>query len=160
MKIILTTLSGLVSNIRNIASLVVFVFVLSISISYASQSDTAVVLVTGSKSDITSISIIEVRRLYLGLPPVSNREAGKAVINMTDSDIFNVFLKNIMHMTEYRYRRRLVKRVFRYGSSQIKEVNSIEELSDHFASNKNDIAFVKVSSLDRLDNIKVLTRLW
>lgn len=96
----------------------------------------------------------------MGLPPVNNRDVGKAVINVADRDTYNLFLKNILHMTEYRYKRRLVKRVFRYGSSSLKEVESDREIAEHLDRNINDITYIEASSLDKFENAKVILRLW
>lgn len=123
-------------------------------------ADEGVVVVTSTASNISTMNIMDIRRMYLGLPPINKNMTGKAIINRTDADTYNLFLKNIMHMTEYRYKRRLVKRIFRYGTSAIKEVESLQEISSHFEKNKDDITFISTSQLEQVRDVKVILRLW
>ena len=118
-----------------------------------------VVLVTHESSVVESISIPEIRRLYLGFP-VSSNGINKPVINRTTSKIYADFLKNIMHMTEDGYKRKIIRRVFRYGSDYIKELDSLEIIVRHLEEHPGDVVFVYMKDIPQMGNVKIVMRLW
>lgn len=118
-----------------------------------------VVMITHTSSSAEAISLLEIRRLYLGFSS-QDADIGKPIINHSDRQLFEDFLKNIMHVTEDGYRRKIVRRVFRYGSDYVTELQSIEKIAQHLAENPNDVVFVYVNNLQRYGDVKILVRLW
>lgn len=123
-------------------------------------SDHKAVLVCSNNSNLNSLSMTDIRRIYLGLPPISNNTSINPVLNLSNKDVYEDFLKNIMHMTEDSYRRKMIKRVFRRGTTQIIEVNSIKELVTHLENNPTDISFLSEKTAEETNGIKVIQRLW
>lgn len=123
------------------------------------QETEQVVLVTHRSSAAETVSLLDIRRLYLGFPS-DNPYIGKPVINRSSQRIFEDFLKNVMHVTEDGYRRKIVRRVFRYGSDYVTELESIAAIAQHLENYPHDVVFVKKSDLIHLDGVKILVRLW
>jgi len=65
-----------------------------------------------------------------------------------------------MHMTEGAYKRKLVKRIFRNGAVEIKEVEMLNELNVHLTNNVGDISFVENTVVDKMTDIEVIKVLW
>ena len=123
-------------------------------------NDTSGVLVASKSSPVEKSSIIEIRRLYLGLSSSNENLATRPVMNTADLKTYKLFLKNVMHMTENGYRRKIVKRIFRQGGEKIKEINSLEKLTQHLNKNTNDISFIDAETAKKTKELKVIQRLW
>jgi len=138
----------------------VFVFLVlsSFKISYA--QDAGGVLVVAESSPVQNASIIEIRRIYLGLPPSTDSLIKKPVINISDQKTYKAFLKNIMHMTEKGYQRKLIKRIFRQGGGKIIEVESDANLVSYLEKNPHDVSFMDKDTAMKTKGIKVVQVLW
>ena len=137
--------------------LVIVLTMLSIDLSYAENK---VVLIAAKGSGIESISNRDIRRVFLGLKSADSEIVNRPVINLNNKEIYEEFLKNIMHMTEGAYKRKLVKRIFRNGSEEIKEVEMLNELNAHLTNNVGDISFVENTVFDKMTDIEVIKVLW
>ena len=136
-----------------------FLFLLFI-LSQPAYSDDSVVLVTSKASAIEHVTLLDVRRIYLGITPKDSSHINKPVLNLSDKTTYNNFIKNVMHMTEDGYRRKIVKRVFRRGNDYIIEIPSLDELIEHLKNNKNDISYMKKSDIQDSYDIKIIAVLW
>lgn len=119
-----------------------------------------VALIAASGSGIEVMHIREVRRLYLGFKTDGSLSIANPVLNVHSKELYDEFLKNIMHMTEGSYKRKLVKRMFRQGIKEIREVVSLKELNDHLQENIGDISFVEIASIENMENVEVIQILW
>lgn len=119
-----------------------------------------VALIAAKGSSIEELSIRDVRRVYLGLKSAESKAVNKPVLNTHSQELYDDFLKNVMHMTEGGYKRKLVKRIFRQGAEEIRQISSYEELNDHLQKNVGDISFIEVSAIKNMDNIEVIQILW
>jgi hypothetical protein len=126
----------------------------------AEEADTKVALISARGSGIEAMNIRDVRRLYLGFAPAGNKSVKNPVLNVQSESVYDDFLKNIMHMTEGSYKRKLVKRIFRQGGRAITEVSSLKELNDHLLKNVGDISFIEFASVENMENVEVIQILW
>lgn len=137
-----------------------FIFALLVATAHANASEGEVVLIAAKGSGIEVMRLMDVRRLYLGLKSVDSETVKNPVLNVQSRVLYDEFLKNVMHMTEGSYKRKLVKRIFRQGIEEIKEVTSLKELNDYLLGNIGDISFVETSSIRNMENIEVIQILW
>lgn len=119
-----------------------------------------VVLIAAKGSGIGSISNRDLRRIFLGLKSADSEVVKKPVLNLYNKEIYEKFLKNVMHMTEGAYKRKLVKRIFRNGAEEIKEINMLDELNEHLTLNVGDISFVENTAVEKMHDIEVVKILW
>lgn len=119
-----------------------------------------VVLIAAKGSGIESISNRDIRRVFLGLKSADSDLVNKPVINLYNRELYEEFLKNVMHMTDGAYKRKLVKRIFRNGTEEIKEIVMLSELNTHLVSNVGDISFVDNDAVDKMHDIEVVKVLW
>jgi ABC-type phosphate transport system substrate-binding protein len=129
----------------------------TVSSSYAADK---VVLIAAKGSGIESISNRDIRRIFLGLKATDSKQVNKPVLNLHNKAVYEEFLKNIMHMTEGTYKRKIVKRIFRNGTEEIKEVEMLNELNAHLTSNVGDISFVEYAAIEKMHDIEVVKILW
>ena len=118
------------------------------------------VLVAAESSQVQKTSVLEIRRIYLGLPSSPDSLIKKPVINMSGQKTYKAFLKNIMHMTEKGYQRKLIKRIFRQGDAKIMETKNITDLVSHLEKNPHDVSFMDEDTAKRTKGIKVVQVLW
>jgi len=135
-------------------------FLFFIAIQYAHAEDNHALLITGASSNIAHISQHDLRRIYLGGSAVETPGVKNPIINKSDIKTYKLFLKNIMHMNEGSYKRKVIKRVFRQGSDKIEEINNLSQLDIHFKNNPDDICYISEKDSKLLINIKIIKELW
>lgn len=119
-----------------------------------------VFLIAARGSGIEAISNRDIRRIFLGLKSADSEHINRPVLNLSDRKVYEEFLKNVMHMTEGAYKRKIIKRIFRNGTEEIRELNMIEELNDHLISNVGDISFADHATVKKMREIEVVKVLW
>lgn len=129
----------------------------SIAVANASESG---VLVAAQDSPVQKVSIIEIRRMYLGLESSAGSGINQPVMNLSDPVLYKDFLKNIMHMTESGFRRKIVKRIFRQGGDKVIQIKSNSQLVEYLKNNKNDVSFMYLATAQQIKEIKVVQILW
>jgi len=129
--------------------------------SFSSQStELHGVLVTSKQSDISKLKRKDIRRIFLGIKPMSTSLVNKPVLNLSNQKAYTLFLKNIMFLTESGYKRKLIKRIFRQGADEIHSIDSSTGLIKYLNTHPNDISFM--SKEDALNNpdLKIIQALW
>jgi len=134
--------------------------VLMIAIIKPCYAEDKVVLIAAKGSGIESISNRDIRRVFLGLKSADSELVNKPVINLYNRKLYEDFLKNVMYMTEGAYKRKIVKRIFRNGTEEIKEIEMLNELNKHLTSNIGDISFVYSDTVEQMHDIEVVKVLW
>jgi hypothetical protein len=124
------------------------------------HAENQVVLIAAKGSGIEMLSNRDIRRIFLGLKSADSEHVNKPVLNLYNREIYEEFLKNVMHMTEGAYKRKLVKRIFRYGAEEIKELNMLDELNTHLVRNIGDISFVDYNAVEKMQDVEVVKVLW
>jgi hypothetical protein len=119
-----------------------------------------VVLIAAKGSGIKTISNSDIRRVFLGLKSADSELVKKPVINLYNRELYEDFLKNVMYMTEGTYKRKIIKRIFRNGTKEIKEVEMLNELNAHLTKNIGDISFVDHGAVEKMHDIEVVKVLW
>lgn len=125
-----------------------------------SYQEDQLVLVASKHSDITPLSQSEIRRLFLGKTITSNGFQLKPILNNTDEKVHDVFLQNIVFMTENSYRRHLLKRTVKYGDIQPLAASNIEAIVEEFNEDEDHycISYMWLSDLN--ENMKVIQTIW
>jgi len=126
----------------------------------AGADEVKVALVAASGADIEAMTLRDIRRLYLGMQPSSTDSVGSPVLNLQSDELYDEFLKNVMHMTASSYKRKRVKAIFRKGSEEIPEFDTLEDLNRYLLDNRGDVSFVELSAVDDMSNIEVVQILW
>lgn len=136
------------------------VFAVLLNFYSVAQAGEGGVLIAAQESQVSRVEIVELRRIYLGLPSSSDSQIRSPVINLSNKKLFKEFLKNVLHMTEKGYRRKMIKRIFRQGGKKVEEIESLEQLVSYLKANPQDVSFVSAELAKELDGIKVVQSLW
>lgn len=156
----ITTVHTLVTLSSAFVRMSVIMCLLLASTARAETGEAKVALIAAKGSGIEAMSLRDVRRIYLGLKSVDSISVKNPVLNGESKELYDEFLKNVMHMTEGSYKRKLVKRIFRQGTGVIPEVVSLKELNEHLLGNVGDVSFVEITSVENMENIEVVQILW
>jgi hypothetical protein len=124
------------------------------------HAEVEVVLIAAKGSGIESISNRDIRRVFLGLKSADSELVNRPVINVYNRELYEKFLKNVMHMTEGAYKRKIVKRIFRNGTQEIRQIEMLDELNTHLTNNIGDISFVDKAAVENMHDIEVVKVLW
>ena len=156
----ITTVNTLVSISSAFVRMIIIMCLLLASSARADTSEAKVALIVARGSGVEAMSHRDVRRIYMGLKSVDSTSVKNPVINGKSKELYDEFLKNIMHMTEGSYKRKVVKRIFRQGTGAIPEFTSLKELNEHLLKNVGDVSFVKITSIEKMENVEVVQILW
>jgi hypothetical protein len=136
------------------------VALLSLSLSIGAQADHVMVLVASRDSSFDSLSILQIRKTYLGFDVIENNKPVIAAINRSSEREWRLFLQNVIGMSERSYDRRLLTLTLQVGRSRPAEFDELDALLDFVAENPNHIAFVWEEDLEGRDDLEVVRILW
>jgi len=127
---------------------------------YLYADEVSGVLVTAHNSQLNKISIIEVRKLYLGLPASEQSGIKQPVMNVSDKLVYRSFMNKIMRMTEKSYNRKIIKRIFRQGADKIISIDNDDELIKYILENPNNVTFMSIEKAKHIKGIRIVQPLW
>lgn len=117
-------------------------------------------LVTGSATNIESLSHADTRRLFLGFPLIKNGVRLRPVLNVSDSLMTEVFLQNIIFMARREYERLMISRVFRLGGQRPPAYENMDDLVKQLLDTPGSLSFMWATQLEQYAGLKSLGILW
>lgn len=118
------------------------------------------VFVAARGSDVDSVSILDIRRLYLGMPAAHNTHIQKVLLNRSNDTAHREFLKDILHLTEAAYQRKITKKIFRRGKGYIDSFDRQSDLVAFLLKNKNTISYMNKADVANNRDLKVIQLIW
>ncbi|HEX4152468.1 MAG TPA: hypothetical protein VHY75_09720 [Steroidobacteraceae bacterium] len=123
-------------------------------------ADETVVLVVSADSKITSLDSLEVRKLFLGMTVIHDGKRVRPLVNEADPQLKEVFLQNIVSMTEVTYDRRVLRLALQQGLSIPVTYTDVTALLDEIAADPTAVTFAWAREVQHDKRIKVLRVLW
>ena len=117
-------------------------------------------LVAGQNSLSDTFSHAELRKIFLGVTVTRNGVRIKPLLNSTDSRATNVFLQQVVFMSERDYKRQLVSRVFRLGGQRPREYDDIALLAEALRDTPGSLSYMWSDELEQHAGLKSLGALW
>lgn len=136
--------------------LLYFLFIFTISFSTLAESGQKLVIVTGSQSDITSLTPKELRRVFLGLNVTNNNSAVVPIRNHSDDMLHEVFLQKIMFMSSRTYERQLNLRVVRKGLAKPKQFSTQAEIISALTNTNNSISYMWEKDAKNFSDLRII----
>jgi hypothetical protein len=126
-----------------------------------SRADHELVLIARHDSPLTTISSLDLRKVYLGF--VVNAPSGRQIYpiaNNSDARAKEIFLQDVVGMSARTYDRRLLTLTLQTGRHRPVSFTELEDVLGSIADNSFAIAFVWREDVENRDDVKILRVLW
>ncbi len=125
----------------------------------ATEARTLVLVAANSKSEF-NLSGTEARRLFLGLPVAKENRPLVALINHTDSLLYQVFLQKIIFMSANTYERQLLANVARQGGQRPRYYTDWQELLSALRAQPEGVAYMWREQIPADAGLVVVAEIW
>jgi hypothetical protein len=119
-----------------------------------------VVLIVYFRADYAPLDLAEVRKLFLGFPVIREGVALHPLRNQSDARLDEVFLQNIVGMSDITYDRRVLSLMLQQGRTPPPSVRSRQQLLSTMASDPYAVSFAWESQVASSPQVKILGVLW
>lgn len=144
-------------RVRAAKFLLVAVLALTAKITMAEE---AVVLVVASETPIEEISLLDIRKAYLGISVTLGGHIIRPLRRGDDGRLNQIFMQSVIAMSEKSYERRLLSLMLKFGTPRPEEVDSLEQLLGRLAESRSSLAYMWKSEAEADERIKVIRVLW
>jgi hypothetical protein len=120
----------------------------------------SVVLVVRADSVVTDLDSLAVRKLFLGLPVFVKGIPLHAVRNRSDEQLDEIFLQQIVAMSQSAYDRQVLVGLNRQGSIRPPEAASVAQVLQDLYADPNAVSFMWSRDIAHNPNVRVIRVLW
>jgi hypothetical protein len=118
------------------------------------------VLIVSSDSKVEQLDSLEVRKLFLGLTVTHEGNRLRPILNEADARVKEVFLQNIVALSDTTYDRRLLQLALQQGRTQPTIYKHTTELLRAIAADPSAVSYAWSKDVARDPHIKILRILW
>jgi hypothetical protein len=126
----------------------------------ARSASESVVLVVRADSPVRDLSSVEVRKLFLGFPVLIDGKLLHAIRNRSDARLDDIFLQQIVAMTQEAYDRQILVGLNRQGWVRPAEVGNVARVIDSLYADPQAVSYLWLRDVERNPRLKVLRTLW
>jgi hypothetical protein len=127
---------------------------------YSEPPTAKLVLIVSVDSKVEQLDSLEVRKLFLGMTVEHHGSRLRALLNESDSLIKEVFLQNVVAMTDTTYDRRLLQLALQHGAVMPTiYINNVQLLAS-VAVDPVAVSFAWYRDVAQDKKIKILRVLW
>ena len=119
-----------------------------------------VVLVVRADSSVTDLDSIAVRKLFLGLPVLISGKPLHPVRNRADQQLDEIFLQQIVAMSQSAYDRQVLIALNRQGSIRPAEVTAQTRALEILYDDPNAVTFMWLRDVAHDPRVRVIRVLW
>lgn len=120
----------------------------------------SVVLVVRTDSPVANLSSVEVRKLFLGVPVLVDGKLLHAVRNRSDGRLDDIFLQQIVAMSQEAYDRQILVGLNRQGWLRPAEAGSVVRVIDALYTDPQAVSYMWLRDVEHNPRLKVLRILW
>jgi hypothetical protein len=146
--------------VRRVAAKWLLALLCSVVLVMPSFADETVVLIVSAESKVEQLDSLEVRKLFLGMTVTHNGNRLRPLLNEADPRIKDVFLQNIVAMSDMTYDRRILLLALQGGRSMPGVYTNSTTLINSVASDPTAVSFAWGKDVQHDKRIKVLRVLW
>ena len=136
------------------------VLVLAAAATLPASAEETLVLIVSAQSKVDHLDSLEVRKLFLGMTVTHNGDRLRPLLNESDSRLQQVFLQNIVSMTDATYDRRLLRLALQGGRALPPVYTDVSTLIDAVAADPAAVSFSWAKDVLHDKRIKILRVLW
>lgn len=126
----------------------------------ARPTSQAVVLVVRADSSVSSLDSVTVRKLFLGFPVLVNGIPLHPLRNRSDPLLDEIFLQQIVGMSQSSYDRQILIGVNRQRSLRPAELASVADVVAALTADPNAVSFMWRRDVGHNSNLRVIRVLW
>ena len=123
-------------------------------------ADEQLVLIVSADSKIEQLDSLEVRKLFLGLTVTHNGERLRPVLNEADARVKQVFLQNVVSMSDITYDRRLLRLALQQGRTQPIAYKDTAFLIKAVTTDPVAVSYVWAKDVAHNADVKIIRVLW
>jgi hypothetical protein len=146
------------NSVKNHTATAVLLLLLAVAV--PALADEQLVLIVSASSKIEQLDSLEVRKLFLGLTVTHNGERVRPVLNETDAHIKEVFLQNVVSMSDITYDRRLLRLALQQGRTQPTTYRNTAQLIKVVAADPIAVSYAWAKDVARNPDVKIIRVLW
>lgn len=118
------------------------------------------VLIAGAQSHVSQLEPQLARRLFVGLTVAQNGVRLRPLLNESDPQITDIFLRYIVSMSESTYHNYLLRMMLIQGRTQPTAYKKSSELIDAVAADPTAVGYVWINDAVHDSRVKVLQSVW
>jgi hypothetical protein len=119
-----------------------------------------VVLIVSASSTVERLDSSAVRRLFLGLTVEQDGNRLRPVLNESDPQLKDIFLQNVVSMSESSYDRRVLQLSLTQGRKQPLVYRSYAQLASGVAADPEAVSYAWARDVAHDPRVRVLRVLW
>ncbi len=123
-------------------------------------ADEQLVLIVSADSRIAQLDSVEVRKLFLGLTVTQNGTRLRPVLNEADARVKEIFLQNIVSMSDITYDRSLLRLTLIQGQRQPTAYQDVALLLQAVAADPSAVSYAWAKDAAHDPRIRILRVLW
>jgi hypothetical protein len=123
-------------------------------------ADEQLVLIVSAGSKVEQLDSLELRKLFLGLTVTYDGNRLRPVLNETDARVKEIFLQNIVSLSDITYDRRLLRLALIQGQTQPAVYKNIGQLIAAVAADPNAVSYAWAKDVAHDARIRILRVLW
>lgn len=118
------------------------------------------VLIVSANSKVEQLDSLEVRKLFLGMTVAHDGVQLRPLLNESDQMVKDVFLQNVVAMTDTAYDRRILRLALQRGSLLPTVYTDTSKLLNDVAADPTAVSYAWYRNVAQDKRIKVLRVLW
>ena len=145
---------------KRIAVTWLFAALVSAALTMPASADETLVLIVSAESKVEQLDSLEVRKLFLGMTVVHNGDRLRPLLNEAEPRLKDVFLQNVVSMTDMTYDRRILRLALQGGRSLPAVYADKAMLINTIAADPTAVSFAWARDVQHDKRIKILRVLW
>jgi hypothetical protein len=147
-------------SVKNNGAKWLLALLLGVAATLPASADETLVLIVSADSKVEQLDSLEVRKLFLGMTVTHNGDRLRPLLNEAEPRLKDVFLQNIVSMTDMTYDRRLLRLALQGGRSLPAVYSDKVMLIDTVAADPTAVSFAWAKDVLRDKRIRILRVLW
>jgi hypothetical protein len=136
------------------------VLLLLLVLALPALADEQLVLIVSADSKVEQLDSLEVRKLFLGLTVTHNGERLRPILNEADAHVKEVFLQNVVSMSDITYDRRLLRLALQQGRTQPTTYKDTAQLISAVATDPIAVSYAWARDVAHNPDVKIIRVLW
>jgi len=126
----------------------------------AGDTGRRLVLVADARSSIETLTVADIRKLFIGVDIERNGKLLIPLRNQTNSVLHEVFLQKVMFMSGPMYERTLLTRLLRNKGTRPQVYETETALLQALHANPNAVTYMWATQAEQLSDLRIIIEIW